>query len=102
MPRILVVDLHNTQRAVCKQRLPYVHDHEIHGVDPEWVQVAFAALQKHDTIVSRNLRMSGKHPGASSLNLNILSGRGKTLIAITQRPNETPAQDQHKALEVRG
>jgi hypothetical protein len=67
---------------------------EREAVDPKQEQFASAALDKHDLIVRRNLGMSDNQPEASSLNLNILAGRGRTLIAIDQQPNQTPAQDQ--------
>ena len=62
-------------------------------VNPKQEQFASAALDKRDTIVRRNLGMSEKQTGSGSLDLNLLTGRGRTLIAIEQQPNQTPAQD---------
>lgn len=67
---------------------------ENEAVDPKQEQFASAALDKHDTIVRRNLGLSENQPAMSSLDLNVLAGRGRTLIAIEQQPNQTPEQDQ--------
>jgi hypothetical protein len=65
------------------------------AIDPKQEQSASSALDKHDTMIRRNLGMSDNQPAASSLDLNVLAGRvGRTLIAIDQQPNQTPAQDQ--------
>jgi hypothetical protein len=56
--------------------------------------LAAATLEKHDTIIRRNLGMNETGDGSGSLNLNVLAGRGRTRIAIEQEPNQTPAQDQ--------
>ena len=57
--------------------------------------LAAATLEKHDTIIRRNLGMNETGDGSGSLSLNVLAGRGgRTRIAIEQQPNQTPAQDQ--------
>ena len=57
--------------------------------------LAAATLEKHDTIIRRNLGMNETGDGSGTLSLNVLSGRGgRTRIAIEQEPNRTPAQDQ--------
>ena len=57
--------------------------------------LAAATLEKHDTIIRRNLGMNETGDGSGTLSLNVLSGRGgRTRIAIEQEPNQTPAQDQ--------
>jgi hypothetical protein len=66
---------------------------EKEAVDLRQEQFASSALDKHDTIVRRNLGMSDNQPAVSSLNLNVLTGRGRTLVAIDQQPSQTPAQD---------
>jgi hypothetical protein len=56
-------------------------------------------IQKYDRLARRNYGLFDKQSGACSLDVNVLTGRGRTLIAIEQLPNETPAQDQAKKLE---
>ena len=60
---------------------------EREAVDPKQEQFASSALDKHDTIVRRNLGMSDKQPPLASLNLKVL-----TLIVTQLR--QTPAQDR--------
>jgi hypothetical protein len=42
--------------------------------------LAAATLEKHDTIVRRNLGMSDNQPASSSLNLNVLAGRVRRVV----------------------
>ena len=50
---------------------------EREAVDPKQEQFASSALDKHDTIVRRNLGMSDKQPPSASLNLKVLT-QGRT------------------------
>jgi len=56
------------------------------AVDPKQEQFASAALDKHDTIVRRNLGMSDNQPASSNLTLSVLEG-GHAIVAIKQPPN---------------
>jgi hypothetical protein len=51
-------------------------------------------IENYDRLARRNYGLSDKEGDSGSLNLNILAGRGRTLIAIEQQPSQTPAQDQ--------
>jgi hypothetical protein len=62
------------------------------AVDSKQEQAASSALDKHDTVVRRNLGMSDNQPADNSLNFNVLAGRGRTLVAIEQQLNQTPEQ----------
>src|SRR6516164_4283928 len=59
---------------------------EREAVDPKREQFASSALDKHDTMIRRNLGMSDNQPPACNLNLNVLTGRGRILIGIDQQP----------------
>jgi hypothetical protein len=50
-------------------------------------------IEKYDRIARRNYGLSDNQSDSGTLNLNILAGRGRTLIAIDQPPNQTPPQD---------
>ena len=54
---------------------------EREAVDPRQERLASSALDKHDTIVRRNLGSSDNEGGRGSLNLNPL-GRPPAMIAI--------------------
>jgi hypothetical protein len=56
---------------------------ESDAVDPKQEQFASSALDKHDTIIRRNLGMSDNQPAVSSLNVDVLT-QGRRLIAIEQ------------------
>jgi hypothetical protein len=52
-------------------------------------------IEKYDRMARRNYGLSDKEDGSGTLNLNVLAGRGgRTIVAIEQQPNQTPAQDQ--------
>ena len=51
-------------------------------------------IEKYDRLARRNYGLSDNQGESSSLNLNILAGRGRTLIGIDQQPSQTLAQDQ--------
>ena len=51
-------------------------------------------IEKYDRMARRNYGLSENQGESGSLNLNVLAGRRRTLIAIEQPPNETPAQEQ--------
>ena len=68
--------------------------------DPKQEQCASAALDKHDTIVRRNLGMSDDQPTASSLSLNVLAGRGRRLIVAVEADNDSESQCNVNAIDV--
>jgi hypothetical protein len=51
-------------------------------------------IEKYDRLARRNYGLPDNQSGSNSLNLNILAGRGRTLIAIDQQATATPAQDE--------
>ena len=68
---------------------------EREAVDPKQEQFASSALDKHDTIVRRNLGMQdNKQSGTDSLNIKALT-TGRTLIKIesNQTERKTEAND---------
>jgi hypothetical protein len=72
------------------ERLERLWD-EKEALDPRQEQLASSALDKHDTIVRRNLGLSDNEGRSGSLNLNLL-GRPRAIIVVEQQPNQTPEQ----------
>jgi hypothetical protein len=72
------------------ERLERLWD-EKEALDPRQEQLASSALDKHDTIVRRNLRLSDNEGRSGSLNLNLL-GRPRAIIVVEQQTNQTPEQ----------
>ena len=51
-------------------------------------------IEKYDRLARRNYGLSDNQIESGILNLNVLVGRRRTLIAMEQQPNQAPAQDQ--------
>ena len=64
----------------------------LEGMPPESVLDRVHDIEKYDRMARRNYGLSDKQKKPCSLDLHILTGRGRTLIAIDQQ--STPAQDQ--------
>jgi hypothetical protein len=58
---------------------------------PDFILDRVHDIEKCDRLARRNYGISDNQ---GILNVNVLAGRGRTLIAIEQPPNETPAQEQ--------
>jgi DNA-binding transcriptional regulator YhcF (GntR family) len=63
---------------------------ETEAVDPKQEQFAASTLDRHDTIVRRNLGMSDNEAASSTLNLAVLTGVGVTRIQIAQTYEQNP------------
>jgi hypothetical protein len=92
------LDTGNQQRAeghvyrmagVTEKVLPHLD-----SMPPNSVLDRVSDIEKYDRLARRNYGLSDNQGESSSLNLNILSGRGRTLIAIDQQATATPAQDE--------
>jgi hypothetical protein len=75
--------------GVTEKVLPHLE-----SMQPDSILDRVNDIEKYDRLARRNYGLFENQERPSSLNLDVLCGRGRTRIAIEQQPNETPAHDQ--------
>jgi len=75
--------------GVTEKVLPHLE-----SMQPDSILDRVSGIEKYDRLARRNYGLSDNQAGSGSLDLNVLAGRGRMLIAIDQRPSETQPRDQ--------
>ena len=75
--------------GVTEKVLPHLE-----SMQPDSILDRVDDIEKYDRLARRNYGLSDNQAGSGSLDVRVLAGRGRTLIAIEQQPSETPVQDQ--------
>jgi len=75
--------------GVTEKVLPHLE-----SMQPDSILDRVSNIEKYDRLARRNSGLSDNKGGSGMLNLNVLAGRGRAIIAIDQPPNRMPAQDQ--------
>ena len=73
--------------GVTEKVLPHLE-----GMQPESILDRVHDIEKYDRLARRNYGLSDNQAGSGSLDVRVLAGRGRILVAIDQQPNQTPEQ----------
>ena len=75
--------------GVTEKVLPHLE-----SMQPDCILDRVHDIEKYDRLARRNYGVSDNERRSSSLDVNVLAGRGRMVVAIETQPNQTPEQGQ--------